>query len=60
MRVRTWLLRVLVSWLMLAGWMPRPLLLVWLEWLHECLDPDHPGMGIVLVEIATVKEQCRG
>lgn len=57
---RTWFLRVLASWVMLTGFLPRPLLLVWLEWLHECLSPQHPAMDLILVEIATVKEQCRG
>jgi hypothetical protein len=59
LRARTWALRVLVSWLMLTGFLPRPLLLVWLEWLHECLPPHHPAMDLVLVELATVREQCR-
>lgn len=59
-RCRTWCLRVLISWLMLTGFLPRPLLLVWLEWLHECMCPQHPAMGQVLLEIAAVKEQCRG
>lgn len=58
--VRTWFLRVLVSWLMLTGFLPRPLLVVWLEWLHECLHPQHPGMDLVLAELAATREQCRG
>jgi hypothetical protein len=57
-RLYTWFLRVLVSWLMLTGFLPRPLLLVWLEWLHECLSPHHPAMDLVLVEIATVRERA--
>lgn len=58
-RAHTWARRILVSWLMLTGWLPRPLVLVYLEWLHECLHPQHPAMDLVLVELATVREQCR-
>jgi hypothetical protein len=59
LRARTWLLRVLVSFLMLTGFLPPPLLLVWLEWLRECMKPDHPGMPTVVHEIAEVQERCR-
>lgn len=55
-RARTWAMRVLVSWLMLTGWMPRGCVLVYLEWLRECLSPQHPAMDLVLVEIATVRD----
>lgn len=57
--LKTWFLRVLVSWLMLTGWLPRPLRLEYLRWLRSEMHPQHPGMDLVLAELATVKEQCR-
>jgi hypothetical protein len=58
-RARTWLLRVVISWLMLTGFLPAPLLLEWLRWLRECMDPTHPGLPTVLREIAEVEGRCR-
>lgn len=54
---KTWALRLAVSCLMLTGFLPTPLLLVYLEWLHECLAPDHPGMATVLLELVEVRER---
>jgi hypothetical protein len=58
-RFGTWCQRFAVSILMLTGFLPAPLLLVWLRWLHECMHPQHPGMPTVLAEIAEVQERCR-
>jgi hypothetical protein len=57
-RAWTWAKRVLVSFLMHTGFLPALLLLVWLEWLHESLPPEHPGMSTVLREIAETQERC--
>lgn len=58
-RAWVWSLRVLATWVMLTHWLPRPLLLVYLEWQRESLAPDHPALGQTLAEIAAVREQCR-
>jgi hypothetical protein len=57
-RARTWALRLIASCWMLAGWLPRPLYIVFLEWLHDDMPHDHPAMGQVLAELAYVKEQA--
>ena len=54
-RARIWVLRVLVSWLLLTGFVPRPMYLVFLQWLREEMDPLHPELDTVLVEIAQLE-----
>lgn len=56
---RTWLLRLAISFLMLTGFLPAPLLREWLRWLRESMHPHHPGMPTVLAEIAEVEDRCR-
>lgn len=56
---RTWLLRLAISFLMLTGFLPAPLLREWLRWLRESMHPQHPGMPTVLREIAEVEDRCR-
>lgn len=58
-RAWVWFLRVLATWLVLAHWLPRPLLVVWLEWQRESLAPDHPALGQALAELAAAREASR-
>lgn len=58
-RALTWALRLLISFLALAGFMPRPLQLEFLFWLREEMDPQHPAMDTVLAEIASLQDAMR-
>lgn len=58
-RLWTWALRLVISALMLTGFLPAPLLLEWLRWLRESMHPQHPGLQTVLAEIAAVEDRRR-
>ncbi|HEY0825114.1 MAG TPA: hypothetical protein VGD76_15095 [Ramlibacter sp.] len=56
---RTWAIRWAIAFLIPTGFLPAPLLLEWLRWLRESMHPQHPGLPVVLREIAEVEDRCR-
>lgn len=56
-RARTWAVRVLVSFLMLTHFLPPSLQLEFLRWLHEDMDPQHPDLAKLLVELSELEER---